>query len=105
MSAFGRDLHHHGAGLLAGGAGLKVRVEISGSTDEEALGVVDGGPEAGIEVVAVFRKGFDRDAMDSELEIGRGFFEGLPGVTPDRKGLIKFQRKSVKEGSVGVNGN
>ena len=95
------DLHQHRTGTLSDRTRLAVRVEVAGSFDYEAFGVVDGSGEGGGEEGVVIRLGIKREAMNGELEVGGGESEGLPGVVGDGEGLIEAGGESLKKGRIG----
>jgi len=43
--------------------------------------------------------------VDGKFEIGRHQPKGEPGVVTNGKGLVKFQREGLKEGSIGGSWN
>ena len=102
---FSGHLHHHRAGALSDRTRLAVRVEVAGSFDYEALGVVDGSGEGGGKVGVVVRHGIEREAVNGELEISGGEAEGLPGVVGDGEGLIEAGGESLKKGGIGGGGD
>ena len=102
---FSGDLHHHRAGTPSDRTRLAVRVEVAGSLNYEALGVVDGSGEGGGEEGVVIRHGIKREAVNGELEVGGGQSEGLPGVVGDGEGLIEAGGESLKKGGIGGGGD
>ena len=102
---FGGDLHHHGPGTLSDRTRLAVRVEVAGTFDYEALGVVDGSGEGGVEEGVVVRDGIEREAVNGELEVSGGKAEGLPGVVGDGEGLIEAGGEGLKKGGIGGGGD
>ena len=102
---FSGDLHHHRAGTLSDRTRLAVPVEVAGSFDYEALGVVDRSREGGGKEGVVIRYGIKRDAMNGELEVSGGESEGLPGVVGDGEGLVEAGGESLKKGGIGGGGD
>ena len=102
---FSGNLHHHRAGTLSDRTRLAVRVEVAGSFDYEAFGVVDGSGGGGGEEGVVIRHGFKGEAVNGELEVGGGESEGLPGVVGDGEGLIQAGGECLKKGGIGSGGD
>ena len=102
---FGGDLHYHRAGTFTDRTRLAVGVEVAGSFDYEAFGVVDGSGEGGGEEGVVIRHGVKREAVNGELEVGGGKSEGLPGIVGNGEGLVEAGGESLKKGGVGSGGN
>ena len=102
---FSGDLHHNRAGTLPDRPRLVVWVEVAGSFDYEALGVVDGSGEGGGEEGVVIRHGIHREAVNGELEVSGGESESLPGVVGDGEGLIEAGGERLKKGSIGGGGD
>ena len=99
------NLHHHWAGTLTDRARLAVGVEVAGSFNNEAFGVVDGSGEGGGKEGIVLWHGVEGKAVNGELEVGGGEVESLPGVIGDWEGLIEAGGKGLKKGSVGRGGD
>jgi len=99
------DVDHDGASSLAVPAGGGVKVEVTGASNQEVLGIVDGGLDVGEEEVVILGEGLYENTMDGKLEIGRGQPKGEPGVVTNGKGLVELQGESLKEGSIGGSWN
>ena len=80
-------------------------VEVAGSFNNEAFGVVDGSGEGGGRKGVVFRHGVEGKAVNGQLEVGRGKAESRPGVIGDGEGLIQAGDKGLKKGGVGRGGD
>ena len=85
--------------------GLAIWVEVASSSNDEALGVVEGGREGGSKEGVVIRHGIERKAVNGELEVGGGKAKSLPRVVGDGEGLIEAGGKSFKKRSVGRGGD
>ena len=82
-----------------------VKVEVSGASDKEVLGIVDGGLNMREEEVIVIGKGVKRDTVNGKLEIGQCQPAGEPGVVSNGKGLIELEGEGFKKGSIGGSRN
>ena len=99
------DVNHDGASSLAVPAGGGVRVEVSGASNKDVLGIVDGGLDVREEEVVIFGEGFQRNTVDGKLEIGRHQPKGEPRVVANGKRLVELQGESLKEGNIGGSWN
>ena len=102
---FSGDLHHHRAGILSDRTRLAVGVEVAGSLNNEALGVVDrSGEGRGKEGVVIWHA-VEGKAVNGELEVGGGEAESLPRVVSDGEELIEAGGEGLKKGGLGGGGD
>ena len=80
---------------------MAVGVEVAGSFNNEAFGVVDGRREGEGKEGIVIGDGVEGKAVNGQLEIGRSEAESEPGVIGNREGVIEAGAKALKKGGVG----